>query len=107
MERVGQRYRTEHDSRCVLHHDGADYQGTVVNISLGGALLRLNDGNSATPRPGAMCVLLLCGKPQVCPVKYTCQVVRRGAEVVVVQFHEIDYGSYKLKCKELLRALTV
>ncbi|WP_168205887.1 PilZ domain-containing protein [Geobacter sp. FeAm09] len=106
MRRAARRYRIERGSRCVLHHGGTDYPGTVANISLGGALLRLSGGSPAPLRPGAVCVLLLCSKPHLCPVKYTCQVVRCDDAAMAVQFHELDYGSYRVKCRKLLLALT-
>lgn len=102
MIRLGQRYKIECDSKCVLTHGGIDYQGIIGDISLGGALLRLDDSSPEALSPGSVCVLMLCSNPNVCPVKYTCKVIRRDAAITAVQFLELDYGHYKLNCQELL-----
>jgi PilZ domain-containing protein len=36
--------RIRFDARCVLHHGDCAYEGKVVNISLGGAMLSLDEG---------------------------------------------------------------
>jgi PilZ domain-containing protein len=36
--------RIRFDARCILSHDGSTYEGRVVNISLGGAMISIDDG---------------------------------------------------------------
>jgi hypothetical protein len=57
--------RIRFDARCTLFHDGCTYEGSVVNISLGGAMLSFVD--SPFIPQGDTCRLLIlaegCGKP--------------------------------------------
>ena len=57
--------RIRFDARCTLFHDGSTYGGSVVNISLGGAMLSVDD--SAFIPQGDTCRLLIlaegCGEP--------------------------------------------
>lgn len=49
--------RIRFDARCTLSHDGCTYGGSVVNISLGGAMLSLDDG--AVIPQGETCRVLI------------------------------------------------
>lgn len=76
-----------------MHFDGFDYQGEIENISLGGALVRLDSEIPSCVRPGSTCALRLWGKQQEAnPVGYTCRVVRFDSASVGVQILELNYG---------------
>lgn len=57
--------RIRFDARCTLSHEGCTYGGNVVNISLGGAMISIDEG--AVIPQGDTCRLLIfaegCGEP--------------------------------------------
>jgi c-di-GMP-binding flagellar brake protein YcgR len=76
---------------CTLHLDGLDYNGEIENISLGGALVKLNDEVPNRVQPGFMCSLRLCGARETNLVEYTCRVVRLGSAIVGVRILELNF----------------
>ena len=92
MGRMGQRLRVDGHVKCTLHLDGLDYHGEIEDISLGGALVKLNNGVPNRVQPGFTCGLRLCGLREADPLEYTCRVARLGSTVVGVQILEFYYG---------------
>ncbi|HEY3307761.1 MAG TPA: PilZ domain-containing protein [Desulfuromonadaceae bacterium] len=76
------------EALCVFVYKEKSYQGIIQNISLSGALIKLNEVIPYVS-PGDECGLMLCSDPDVCPVKYICRVIRCDADHVGVQFKEI------------------
>jgi hypothetical protein len=92
MGRMGQRLSVVvGHAKCTLHLDGLDYLGEIENISLGGALVKLNEEVPKRVKPGFTCGLRLCGAPEINPVEYTCRVARLGSAAVGVQILELKY----------------
>lgn len=89
MGRTGQRLRIGGHAKCTLHLDGLDYHGEIEDISLGGALVRLNNWVPSRVRPGSTCGLQLCSTQGV---EYICRVARIGPTVVGVQILDFHYG---------------
>lgn len=89
MSITGQNYRILCDAKCILNFAGVDYQGVIENISLSGALIKL-DKIPDNMNPGDKCGLLLCSNPDFCPVNYTCKVSRLDSGIIGVQFMEIN-----------------
>ena len=57
--------RIRFDARCTLFHGGCTYLGSVVNISLGGAMLSIDD-SAFIPQEDTCWILILaegCGDP--------------------------------------------
>jgi len=92
MGRMGRRLRVDGHAKCTLHLDSLDLQGEIENISLGGALVKLNNVVPNRIQPGCTCGLRLCGKQEADPVEYTCRVARLGSTAVGVQILEFYHG---------------
>lgn len=82
----GQSIRILCDALCHLNYEGINYHGTIENISLSGALIRMSGTTPKGIRPGDTCGLVLCSNPGVCPIEYNCTVVRLDSSLVGVQF---------------------
>lgn len=92
MGRMGQRFRLAGQAKCTLHLDGMAYHGEIENISLSGALVRLDSGIPDGMLPGCACDLRLNGRQEESYVGYTCRVVRLALACVGVQILELNYG---------------
>jgi len=90
MDETGQGLRYHCDAKCILIFEGFDYHGVIENVSLSGALIKLNDEIPTSMQPGDRCDLLLCSNPELCPVKYTCKVIRLDSAIIGVQFIELN-----------------
>jgi len=91
MDRMGRRLRVGGHAKCTLHLDGLAYYGEIEDISLGGALVKLNDEVPNRVQPGFTCGLRLSGTQETDPVEYTCRVVRLDSAIVGVQILELNY----------------
>lgn len=93
MRRTGQRFRIVGQAKCSLHLDGLEYRGEIENISISGALVRLDSGIPDSLLPGSACSLRLHCRQEESYVGYTCRVVRLAmAACVGVQILELNYG---------------
>lgn len=90
MEKKGQSFRILCDAVCILSFAGVDYRGVIVNISLTGALIRIDDEVPEGIHPGGECSLMLCGDAENCPIKYKCKIIRTDVKCVGVQFSELS-----------------
>lgn len=90
MKNEGHGTRLHCETTCILNYGGINYQGTVENISLTGALIKLSGIVPDTIRPGEICGLMLCSDPDQCSVKYTCKVARIDSARIGVQFLELN-----------------
>lgn len=79
------------DAKCILNFDGFDSHGVIENISLSGALIKLDHKNqNRVLHPGDRCDMMLCNNPDLYPVKYTCKVTRVESEIIGIQFLELN-----------------
>jgi c-di-GMP-binding flagellar brake protein YcgR len=62
----------------------------IVNLSLTGALIELNDKISDSIQPDNVCDLMFCTNPDLYPIKYTCKVIRVDSEMIGLQFLELN-----------------
>ncbi len=90
MENKGQSFRILCDAVCILNFAGRNYKGVIVNISLTGALIRIDANAPEGIKPGGECSLMLCGDAEECPIKYKCKIIRTDAKCVGVQFSELS-----------------
>jgi c-di-GMP-binding flagellar brake protein YcgR len=78
------------EAKCILSFDGFDFQGVIENLSLSGALIKLNNNLPNTIHPGDNCDLMFNSDPDLYPVKYTSKVVRVDSEIIGIQFLELN-----------------
>lgn len=89
MNKNGQSLRIPCNSLCILNYQGTDYHGMIDNVSLSGALVRLHASVPPGIQSGDECCLMLCNDPGVCPVRYTCKVVRIDSNYIGLEFVEL------------------
>jgi len=76
--------------KCILNVDQTIFQGVIENLSLSGALVKLNNKMSFKIHPDDMCDLVFGGNPELYPMKYICKVIRVDSEMIGVQFLELN-----------------
>ena len=86
MDKIVQSSRIVCEAKCILNFDGVDYQGVIENISLTGALIKLDSDMPASIRPGDTCDMVFCSRPDVYPIKYTSKVVRLDSALIGIEF---------------------
>lgn len=84
--------RIRFDARCTLSHDGCAYGGGVVNISLGGAMLSLDDG--AVIPQGETCRVLIFPEEGGEPDAITARVVYAAFSCIGIMFLDFDRDSH-------------
>jgi len=89
MIKNGQSLRIPCNSLCLLSYQGVDYQGMIDNVSLSGALVRLQVPAPLGIRSGDECGLMLCSDPGICPVRYSCRVIRIDSDCIGLEFVEL------------------
>lgn len=77
--------RIKFESQCLLAgHDGGTHEALLNDISLSGALIKVND---ETPfEAGDLCELMLGDQSALFPVKHTGKIVRLDSGVIGVSF---------------------
>ena len=90
MREMGKCDRIVCEAKCILNFDGVDFQGVIENISLSGALIKLNGKLPDIIQPGSMCDMVFSSNPEVYPVKYTSKVVRFDSAFVGIEFLELN-----------------
>jgi hypothetical protein len=89
MIKNGQSLRIPCNSLCLLSYQGVEYQGMIDNVSLSGALVRLQGPAPLGIRSGDECGLMLCSDPGICPVRYSCRVIRIDSDCIGLEFVEL------------------
>lgn len=90
MRNTGKSDRIVCEAKCILNFDGFDFQGVIENISLSGALIKLNDKITNSIQPGDTCDMIFCNNPDLYPVKYTCKVIRLDSAIIGIEFLELN-----------------
>lgn len=90
MDKMVKHSRIVCSAKCVLNIDGFDYHGVIENISLSGALIKLDNMVSHKLSSGDKCHMMLCSNLDSYPVKYTSKVVRYDSEVIGIEFLELN-----------------
>ena len=88
-----QNLRVDCYSSCVLNYASNDYHAKLVNISLGGALISVEDGVLYKMHVGDRFDLMLGDKPDLCSAKYSCKVISQNAPNIGVNFQGITESS--------------
>ena len=76
--------------KCILSFDGLDIQGESKNLSLSGALIKLNDQTPKNIHPGDNCYLIFNSHQDLYVIKYNSKVVRVDSEIIGIQFLGFD-----------------
>jgi hypothetical protein len=72
---------------CILMElDGSTYHALLENISLGGALIKVNEDVPNSLQVGAECTLVLCSDSGSCSSKHLCRVARCNFANMGIQF---------------------
>jgi len=77
-------------AKCILRFDGFDHHGVIENISLSGALIKLDHNIPDSVQPGDRCDMTLCSNLDSYPVKYTCKVIRVDLVLIGIEFLELN-----------------
>lgn len=87
MANQRQYVRIKCDSDCVItDDDGSTYEAMLQDISLGGALIKVQDGIPVSLEVGDICKLILCLNIDSCSIKQICRVVRHDSVNMGVSF---------------------
>ena len=78
------------EARCILTFDGLDFPGVIINLSLSGALIKMDDTIPDTIGPDDLCDLIFCTNQDQYPLKYSCKVVRVETGMIGLQFLELN-----------------
>lgn len=81
--------RVECYSPCILNYKSNSYRALLVNISLGGALISVEDDVLCKLHIGDACDLMLGDKTGLCPAKYSCRIISQHAPNIGINFQEI------------------
>ena len=81
-----QNLRVDCYSSCVLNFASNDYHAKLVNISLGGALISVEDDVLYKMHVGDRCELILGDKPDLCSAKYSCKVISQNSSNIGINF---------------------
>jgi c-di-GMP-binding flagellar brake protein YcgR len=76
-------------SSCILNFASSDYHARLVNISLGGALISVEDDVLCKMHVGDRCDLILCDKPDLCYAKFSCKVISQNSSNIGITFQGI------------------
>lgn len=90
MDKMVKHSRIVCAAKCILNFDGFDYQGVIENISLSGALIKLDNKIPNSVHFGDKCDMMLCSNLDSYPVKYTCKVIWLDSANIGVEFLELN-----------------
>lgn len=90
MGGMWKKVRINCDTKCIIHFDASEFHGVIKNLSLSGALIKLNNKIPNNIHPGDKCDLLLCSNTDLFPVRYTSKVTRVDSANIGVQFLELN-----------------
>lgn len=91
MDKAEQRTRIHCDALCQLSYEGKQLQGMIENVSLTGALIKVDNTIPMVISPGVTCSLMLYGKLPDDYTEYKCLAVRVDSNRIGLQFLEINY----------------
>jgi hypothetical protein len=94
MGRKREHFRVNCASPCILHHEGINYRAILENISLGGASVKVGGRQPDKIYVGVAVDLMLCSNPDLCPIKYACNVTWLGASDIGVNFQNLKILSF-------------
>ena len=81
-----QGWRVECGDKCVLAYNGQRSECILIDISLSGVLVSCDEDFAESIQPGDTCGIYLCNDPLVCATEVTCNVTRRDAAQIGLQF---------------------
>src|SRR6185369_10355089 len=91
-------FETKTDSHCLLMGiDGVTYHAQLGDLSLTGALIKLNDKVPNGLHVGEMCGLMLSKNPKLSSAKYTGRIVKLDSDSVGISFNHQEHQHQKKK----------
>jgi hypothetical protein len=78
------------EAKCILYFEGCDFLGVIENISLSGALIKLDNNMPDSIHPGDTCDMVFCSNSDLFPVKYTCRVIRLDSAIIGIEFLKLN-----------------
>ena len=94
MDKTGPSIRILCDALCLINYEGKNYHGTIENVSLTGALIKMDDAIPTAICPGVACNLMLYSEMPSCRTEYKCLVIRLDSTRVGLQFLEISSNDF-------------
>jgi hypothetical protein len=84
--------RVRYEARCILTHDNSTYEGLMVNISLGGAMISFSE--SVMIPQGEMCALEIYADSGGLPALIEVETVYTSLSCIGVRFVNFDEQSH-------------
>lgn len=81
--------RVKIESPCLINFNDSIFRVQLDNISISGALLRVNDDELSSLDIGDSVSLMLCTNPNLCPAKYPCKVIWFDSSNIGVKFQNM------------------
>jgi len=75
-------------SSCTLNYENSNYHAVLVNISLGGALIRVEGDILIKLHIGDTCDLVLGDKQDLSFAKYHCRVISQNSSKIGIHFQD-------------------
>lgn len=91
MDRAELSTRIHCDTLCLLSYAGKQYHGIIENVSLTGALIKIDNTVPIVISPGVTCSLVIYSEPPDSNSEYKCLVVRVDSNRIGLKFLEINY----------------
>ena len=89
MDKAGQSIRILCDALCSIKFEGKNDQGIIENVSLTGALIKMDAAIPAALCPGVTCDLMIYSEMPGSCTEYKCLVVRIDSNLIGLKFLEI------------------
>lgn len=81
--------RVRIESPCLINYRDTIYRAILGNVSVSGALIRIDHDDLSLVNSGDSVGLMLCNNPNLCPTKYSCEVVWNDSLNMGVKFQNM------------------
>ena len=77
--------------KCLLYYADSTWSGAIMNISISGALVKLNGSTPGSIKPGDTCSLILSNDPSTSFFKYKGRIARVNKTGVGLEILEHEF----------------
>ena len=84
-----QGWRLECGDKCVLRHNGKSTECLLIDISVSGVLVSCDNEFAERIHSGDTCSIFLSADPDLCQGEVVCEVTRRDASRIGLQFPSV------------------
>ena len=77
--------------KCFLYHSGSKYSGAVMNISISGVLVKLQNFKPIDILPGEECSLILSNEPEDSFCRYSGRIARVNSSGLGLELIEHEF----------------